>query len=1024
MSFKRLISNVFIPVLILFSFPLAAQQTRIYDDPDASFRMANELIKKKQFGAAQEKFRELLSTLPEDNPVMRLEAQFYDALCDFKLDHPQAAQKFKRFISSYPDHSLTNFAWLNLGLINYGNRKYRQAIEAFEQVDPYLLSPGQLNEYLYKLGYCYLKKEMPDKARQVLIPVINSPSEYQNAANYYFAYIAYSEGDYQTALKHFERVENDKTFGDKVPVYLLQIYYINKDYDEIIKIGPDIVDHKIEDKKQKSEAAAIVGEAFYEKNEFALALPYLEKYEQMSRKPLTREQNYQLGYTYYSTGNNEEAIRYFEKVVKKKDQLSQNAWYHLADCYLNTGQKQFAQNAFYAACQMDFDEKIREDALFNYAKLTFELSYDPFNQAMEVLKQYIADYPGSDRIDEAYAYLINLLYSTKDYQASIDAIESIRVKNKDLRKAYQKITFMRGVQLFNAGKYNEAMVNFRKSLANNYNSVLTAKAKFWMGETHFRLGEYNKAIDYYDSFMTTPGAYDLDIYPMTKYNLGYAYFKLKYYDNAVIEFQEFISRPIEGKGAYKTDAMLRMGDCYFITKNFEDAVVYYEKAVSRRSPDSDYALYQMALSQGALGKNSEKIALLKKLINRYSQSAYADDAYFEIASTYLLENDNNNALAWFDRLIKKFPNSSYLIKSLQKSGLIYYNENDYGHALTSLKKVVKDYPGSDEARESLVTIRNIYMDQNRVEAYYEYVKTVPFANVTASEQDSITYLAAENIYMNNQCGQAAGAFGNYIAKYPEGAFILNAEFYKAECDLKNGDTLQALEGYRFVISNPKSRFTEKALKRAAAIDFGMKNYREALDEYNRLELNADYPENLIVANEGQMECNYYLGHFREAMEAAKKLLGRDKLTNEQILDAHYILAQSALATDSIAMAKKEFSKTIELSDGEKGAEAKYLLAAIQFTRKDYNGVENMIFELANEFPAYEYWKAKGFIMLADIYAINGNTFQAKQTLQSIIDNYSGNDLKEIAGQKLETILKQEQAESETAKDTIHKQQQK
>jgi len=390
----------------------------------------------------------------------------------------------------------------------------------------------------------------------------------------------------------------------------------------------------------------------------------------------------------------------------------------------------------------------------------------------------------------------------------------------------------------------------------------------------------------------------------------------------------------------------------------------------------------------------------------------------------LLMNDNRNALTWFDRLTQKFRNSSYLVKSLQKSGLIHYNENDYNSALTALKKVVKNYPGSDEARESLVTIRNIYMDQNRVEAYYEYVKGVPFANVTATEQDSITYLAAENFYMNGQCRQAAGAFGDYLAKYPDGAFVLNAGYYKAECDLKNGDTLQALEGYRFVLAKPKSRFTENALKRAATLNFALANYQKAGEQYNRLELIADYPENLIVANEGQMECNYYLGDYQKAMSAARKLLKRDKITNEQMLDAHYILARSAMAIDSIDLAKKEFNRTVELSDGEKGAEAKYMLAAIRFTMKDYKGVENMIFELANEFPAYEYWKAKGFIMLADIYAVNGNTFQAKQTLQSIIDNYPGNDLKEIAGQKLETIIKKEQAQAGKTKDTINEQHQK
>jgi hypothetical protein len=57
--------------------------------------------------------------------------------------------------------------------------------------------------------------------------------------------------------------------------------------------------------------------------------------------------------------------------------------------------------------------------------------------------------------------------------------------------------------------------------------------------------------------------------------------------------------------------------------------------------------------------------------------------------------------------------------------------------------------------------------------------------------------------------------------------------------------------------------------------------------------------------------------------------------------------------------------------------------------------------------AYDYWVAKGFILLADIYVENGNTFQAKQTLQSIIDNYEGPELAEIARNKLKSIEQSE-----------------
>jgi hypothetical protein len=63
----------------------------------------------------------------------------------------------------------------------------------------------------------------------------------------------------------------------------------------------------------------------------------------------------------------------------------------------------------------------------------------------------------------------------------------------------------------------------------------------------------------------------------------------------------------------------------------------------------------------------------------------------------------------------------------------------------------------------------------------------------------------------------------------------------------------------------------------------------------------------------------------------------------------------------------------------------------------------MIYELSDNYGSYPYWVARGFILLADIYAQRGNTFQAEQTLQSIIDNYEGDDLKQVATEKLEQL---------------------
>jgi TolA-binding protein len=1008
MNITNLLKTAVISLLIFHWFSLPAQQTKYYDDPKAAYRIGLELIGKKQFGAAQEVFGRLMDDLPVGESVMRLEAGFYDALCDYYLNHPQAGEKFAGFVRSYPDHTKTNLAFLHLGLIEYGSRRYRNAIEYFEKTDPFRLNAELMPEYLYKLGYSYIQRENFTKAKEAFFPILNTPSEYRDAANYYYAYIAYQENDFVTALFYFEKIQQNSEFAGEIPFYLLQIYYVNNEFDKITDKGPGLLQRDINDRKKLGELSRMVAEAFYRQNDFGQAIVYFDKYIADSRKALTRDENYQVAYSYYMAGNYERAVSFFEKSISGDDEMSQNAYYHLADCYLKTDRKNFAQNAFYSAYLIPINDEIREDALFNYAKLTFELAYDPFGSSIDALVQYITDYPASPRIDEAYSYLTSLFLSSRDYQASINAIERIRIKNKDLLKAYQQLTFQRGVQHFNAGRYDLAAENFRKTLGNNLIQSLTVQTKFWMGETFFHTGDYPRAIDYYDDFMTSPGASNFDVYHLTKYNLGYAYFKMKYYDNAVVAFQQFVSRQVSGGETYIADALLRIGDCNFVTNNYDQAVSYYNQAVSSNSPNSDYAIFQKALSEGAQGMNEMKIVTMKEMISNYPRSPYADDATYEIADTYLLLNDDRNAMEWFSKLLAQYPNSSYVYRSLQKTGLIHYNRNELDQALDVLKQLVTAYSATTEARDALLTIRNIYLDKNDVGSYFSFAENIPFANVTASEQDSITYLAAENLYLNNECIAAIQAFGNYLQQFENGSFTVQANYYKAECDYSQGNKAAALEGYEYVTRFPKSRFSENSLLRLSGIYFDDEEWEKALENFASLETIADYQANVTTAINGQMESYFRLNNYYEASEAAQKLKSRDNLTNEQMIRINYITGKSALMLDDISRARAALKNTVNISQAAEGAEAKFLLASIEYQNGNTDLAEEMVIELAGEYPAFEYWKARGFILLSDIYARKGNTFQAKQTLQSIIQHYPGDDLKEVASQKLATIVREDE----------------
>jgi TolA-binding protein len=105
------------------------------------------------------------------------------------------------------------------------------------------------------------------------------------------------------------------------------------------------------------------------------------------------------------------------------------------------------------------------------------------------------------------------------------------------------------------------------------------------------------------------------------------------------------------------------------------------------------------------------------------------------------------------------------------------------------------------------------------------------------------------------------------------------------------------------------------------------------------------------------------------------------------------------------------------TNGDYSGEASYRIAEMRFLQQDYDGSERAIEAIAAD-PVSDYWLAKSFILWADIFHARGNNLQAKQTLQSIIDNYDGDDLVQVALQKRNAILEEEKPAQQPEEEEV------
>ena len=131
---------------------------------------------------------------------------------------------------------------------------------------------------------------------------------------------------------------------------------------------------------------------------------------------------------------------------------------------------------------MDFSAEIKEDAWLNYAKLSYDIgnSYQP---VPDVLQSFMEAYPENSNNDALEGLLIDSYISSKNYAGAIELLENNkRFENK---LAYQKVTFLRGMELYNEGDYEAARVLFNKSLQEPRDAVYTARATYWKAESDY-----------------------------------------------------------------------------------------------------------------------------------------------------------------------------------------------------------------------------------------------------------------------------------------------------------------------------------------------------------------------------------------------------------------------------------------------------------------------------------------------------------------------------------------------------------
>jgi TolA-binding protein len=463
-----------------------------------------------------------------------------------------------------------------------------------------------------------------------------------------------------------------------------------------------------------------------------------------------------------------------------------------------------------------------------------------------------------------------------------------------------------------------------------------------------------------------------------------------------------------------SDGLIRLADCYYVSKSYQDAVTYYNRARQLNSRDDDYILFQLGVINGILRKYADARSMFNNLITRYQKSQYRDEAMFQRAQFEIEQGNYEVAANGLSQLIREGAGSRFLPYAYMRRAASYFNLKEYDKTVSDYATIVKQFPTHPLAQQVLLPLQEALSLTGKSGEFDTYLAEFKKANPESKNLEVVEFESAKTLYFDQQYARAIASFNSFMAAYPQSARIPEANYYLAESFYRTREFSKALPIYKQLSNDPSFNMVNRVVARIAEIEFREGRYENAIAGFRRMERLAVNKKEQFNAWSGMMESFFLLAQYDSVNTYAHIILEKGNINAGAQNKATLYLGKSAMARGNYDAAKDEFLNTLNTARDEYGTEARYRLGEIFFLTKDYDQCYKTLVGIDADFGAYEEWVGKSFLLLADNFVAMNNTFQAKATLQSLIDKFPLQYIKDAAKEKLKKIDAAEEAGKQAA----------
>lgn len=517
---------------------------------------------------------------------------------------------------------------------------------------------------------------------------------------------------------------------------------------------------------------------------------------------------------------------------------------------------------------------------------------------------------------------------------------------------------------FNRGMFKPAVGYYQEFIQAYPNHAEVSTARFALGVCHYRLAEYDKAIETLTLVLKDPKFAQRDEALAV---IGHSHLTAGRHEPALAAFEELLAKHPQSKHAEV--ASLNRAHVLLLTGKFKESGVAAQEFITKfpQSTQKPAALYFLALSQKEQSQNDQVIATLTTLNKDHPGNAFELDAALLMGQAYEAQNALDKAAEQYKAFLAKAPNARKP-DGQYSLGVVQYKAAQFDDAAKSLEAVVEGAPGSQYAKPARLQLGLVHLANNKIDSArkvlsdvvkddpasgaaakyglaqcdiadkkyqpaYDTLDALLKADPKAANAPQITLDRAVCLAELAKHEQAAAEFAAFATQYPTSPQVPEAKYRQAFSlhQLAKYDQSHAL--CLEVIKSPSKEMAAAAAELDAENLFLLANYPEAAKAYEALAAGTKDEDAKLRFGLRLGQCAYFAADYPKAVTLLTPLAANPKVEKSEALSrAIFLLGDAQLQQGKNADAAAALTKYLSVAKGEGKTdrpEAQYKLGLAQ-----------------------------------------------------------------------------------------------